>query len=37
MKVDDRAMATLRRGLVDSGFAPESLPNGAFFEGRNPA
>jgi len=36
MKVPDRTMAILRRGLEESGLEPETAPNHAFFEGRNP-
>jgi 4-hydroxy-tetrahydrodipicolinate synthase len=36
MKVNDVAMATLRRGLEQSGLAPSPEPNAEFFIGRNP-
>jgi 4-hydroxy-tetrahydrodipicolinate synthase len=36
MKVSDRTMRALRRGLTDSGLPCETAPNHAFFEGRNP-
>lgn len=37
MRASDATMATLRKGLVDSGLSCEAAPNSAFFEGRNPA
>jgi len=36
MKVNDRAMAILRRGLEESKLAPTPEPNDEFFVGRNP-
>jgi 4-hydroxy-tetrahydrodipicolinate synthase len=36
MKVNDRTMAILRRGLEDSGLEPATEPNADFFVGRNP-
>ncbi len=37
MKIPDRSMAILRRGLEESGLEPETAPNSAFFVGRNPS
>jgi 4-hydroxy-tetrahydrodipicolinate synthase len=37
MKIPDRTMAILRRGLVDSGLPCEAADNAEFFIGRNPA
>jgi 4-hydroxy-tetrahydrodipicolinate synthase len=37
MKIPDRTMATLRRGLADSGLPCEQAENAEFFVGRNPA
>ena len=36
MKISDRAMAPLRRGLTDARLNPTQEPNRAFFIGRNP-
>jgi hypothetical protein len=36
MKISDRAMATLRRGLTDAKLNPAQEPNSAFFIGRHP-
>jgi 4-hydroxy-tetrahydrodipicolinate synthase len=36
MKIPDRTMSILRRGLIDSGLPCESAPNPEFFVGRNP-
>jgi 4-hydroxy-tetrahydrodipicolinate synthase len=37
MKIPDRTMAILRRGLIDSGLPCEQAPNAEFFIGRHPA
>ncbi|HVN61721.1 MAG TPA: dihydrodipicolinate synthase family protein [Gaiellaceae bacterium] len=37
MKVSDATMATLRKGLVESGLPCETAPNREFFVGRNPS
>lgn len=36
MKISDRAMATLRRGLAEAKLNPTQDPNSAFFVGRHP-